>query len=467
MAIFGEFRRQVVEVALPDLKSWARRQGWLVALAQRLPDPWREWLAGLPARGLQRRLAFRRTRRWRQAALRAACAPEEPAIAASAQFGPHAGVNVFAYARGQFGLGEAARLYTQALLAAGYPVGVHDIALDVPHGMDDRSLEGRLGGEPRHAVNLVFANPDSLAAAIESIGASRFRGRYTIACWFWELEKFPEEWRPALSMVDEIMVSTRFVGDMLGAATAKPILHVPLPAIAAPDSGLQRRDFGLRPDAFLFLNSFDFNSYLPRKNPLAAIGAFRAAFPAGENVQLLVKSSNGYRHPQALRELLAAAASDPRIVVRDEVIDKCHVQALQRCADAYVSLHRAEGFGLGLAECMRLGKPVVATAWSGNMEFMTPYNSCLVGYRLVEVGADQYPHADGQRWAEPDIGQAAAHMRRLVHEPGLAARIGARAAADIAERLAPQRVAVDLVERLQELALRCPQPQRCDNGGRT
>ena len=141
-------------------------------------------------------------------------------------------------------------------------------------------------------------------------------------------------------------------------------------------------------------------------------------------------------------------------MIRDEVIDRSHVQALQRCADAYVSLHRAEGFGLGLAESMRIGKPVIATAWSGNMEFMTAENSCLVGYRMISVGEGEYPHHAGQRWAEPDVECAARHMRRLVAEPAFAKRIGGRAAQDISQRFSAHNTAMQLVNRLRTLSQR-------------
>jgi glycosyltransferase involved in cell wall biosynthesis len=205
----------------------------------------------------------------------------------------------------------------------------------------------------------------------------------------------------------------------------------------------------LRADAFVVLVTFDFNSWLDRKNPFAVIEAFTRAFPPGrEDVQLLVKSSNGYRHPEPFLRLLKAVADDPRIVVRDEVIDRHHIQALQRCSDAYVSLHRAEGFGLGLAESMRLGKPVVATAWSGNVDFMNEGNSLLVEYDLVPLKAGQYSHTQGQRWAEASIEQAATCMRLLVDEVGLAERIGKRARKDICEKLSPQTVADSLINRL-------------------
>jgi Glycosyltransferase len=436
---------------LLNLSAWIRQQPWLKEIYRHFPQPLRNKLSEALASRASAQIKFQRTPNWECRAR----SPASPAgdVVRHGEFGATAGVNVFAYARGQSGLGESARLYIRALLAEGYPVAVHNIDIDIPHGMDDTSLEEHIGTDTPYGVNMVFVNPDYLDDAIASIGHQRLISRHTIACWFWELEKFPDEWLPALRQVDEIMVSSDFIGKAIGSVTNKPVLRVPLPVGEINDSGLERSDFGLDAGAFIFLNSFDFNSFLPRKNPLAVIEAFRRAFAnEGANVRLLIKSSNGHRHPEKLRELLNAAAVDQRILIRDEVIDRCDVQALQRCADVYVSLHRAEGFGLGLAECMRLGKPVIATAWSGNMEFMTPDNSCLVDYRLVPVGEGEYMHHAGQRWADPDIDHAAVYMRRLVEDREFATRIGVQAASDIRDKLSPHTAAQRIIQRLRALS---------------
>lgn len=438
--------RRAIGIALLNLSAWIRRQPWLRAVYRRFPAGLRNRTSEVLAARAGQQLKFTRTARWN----RNRRLPEAVAATAGGAHAGAAGVNIFAYARGQFGLAESARQYARALLAEGYPVAIHDIDMDMPHGMDDRSLDPHIGGETPHGVNLIFVNPDYLEQATASIGRERLGDRHTIACWFWELEKFPEAWRHALHRVDEVMVSTGFIRRAVAAVTDKPVWNVPLPVDQSPDSGLTRADFGLEEDDFIFLCSFDFNSFLARKNPRAAIDAFRRAFADRRpNVKLLVKSSNGHRHPEKLRVLLNAVGADERIIFRDEVIDREDLGALQRCADAYVSLHRAEGFGLGLAECMRLGKPVIATAWSGNMEFMTSGNSCLVDYQLVPVGEGEYLHHAGQRWAEPDVGHAAKLMRRLVEDPGFAAGIGARAAQDIRARLSPHAAALEIIRRIE------------------
>lgn len=445
----------VVGVRLLGLSAWIRQQSWLRAVYRHLPVALRNRASMALAARASEELKFKRTPNWGRGKL-----PSESAVVPGN--GNHvegAGVNIFAYARGQFGLAEGARLYARALLAEGYPVAIHNIDIDMPHGMDDSSLDAYIDVETPYRTNLIFVNPDYLDQALASIGREHLGDRHTIACWFWELETFPDEWLPALSQVDEVMVSTCFIRDAVAKVTDKPVWSVPLPVSESPDSGLVRADFGLDDEDFIFLNSFDFNSFLARKNPRAAIEAFRRAFSDGRpNVKLLIKSSNGHRHPEKLRSLLNAAGADKRIIVRDEVIDRCDLGALQRCADAYISLHRAEGFGLGLAECMRLSKPVIATAWSGNMDFMTSENSCLVDYKLVAVGDGEYLHHVRQRWAEADIDHAAELMRRLAEDSAFAARIGDQAARDIRTKLSPHRSAKEIIARIESKILAMEQP---------
>lgn len=428
------------------LSAWVRRQRWLQRVYRCFPQRARDKVSFMLAYRASVRARFPRTPAWSQPS---APAPAASGVAAAPAPVAGEGVNILGYLRGQFGLAESARMYSRALIDAGYPTALFDVAIDLPHGLDDRSVDAHIGEHTPYATSILFVNPDYLKPALAQIGPARLRGQRLVACWFWELQDIPHDWLPAIGLVDEIMVASEFVKQAFERVTDKPVFRVPLPLSPVPDSGLQRGDFGLSEDAFIFLCTFDFNSWVHRKNPFAVIEAFRQAFAEGrDDVQLLVKSSNGHRHPDKFLKLLAASAQDPRIVVRDEVIDRAHVHALQRCADVYVSLHRAEGFGLGLAECMAMGKPVIATGWSGNVDFMDESNSCLVGYRLVPVGEGEYPHPDGALWADADVGEAAAHMRRLADDRAFAAALGVRAAQSVARSLSPQAAAAALIARL-------------------
>lgn len=345
------------------------------------------------------------------------------------------GIDLHGYLSRWLGLGECARLYARALLDSGFPVSLHDVEIEVPHTRRDQTLAEHFHSVPTYERDLIFVNPDHWQDALQSMyGDLGRRNRYAIGYWFWELERFPDAWLPALDHVDEIMVSSAFVERAIRLVTDKPITRVPLPVVLGEDSGLSRRHFGLDEDDYVFFCSFDFNSSMARKNPLAAIKAFCEAFPKGsEKVSLLIKSFNGHCDVVLLMQLAAAAARDRRIVLRDDMLERADLQALHRCVDVHVSLHRSEGFGLGMAEAMCMGKPVIATAYSGNMEYMTPENSCLVNFDMIPVGEGDYRHGQGQRWADPDPVHAAHHMRALYENRALGAHIGAKASMAIAK----------------------------------
>jgi glycosyltransferase involved in cell wall biosynthesis len=440
---------------LTALRNWLRRRPLLRRLYQCLPSVYRERISKQWARQMAAAVQF----------------PELPPVPLQYEAlvsgntqsrgvdveERRRGANLFAYFRGEFGLAEAARSYARALISAGYPVALNDIDLDLPHGFGDVALAAHLVDEAPHPINVVFINPDYLEAALAAIGHAKLAGRYVVACWFWELERVPVEWLPAIAHVDEILVASEFVEQAFRAVTTKPVTCVPLPVAVGTDSGIDRSAFGLESDTFVFLTSFDFHSWVERKNPFAAIEAFRLAFPEQSiPVRLLVKTSNGAHYPEMLARLLALAQADPRILVREGILERPHLRSLQRCCDAYISLHRSEGFGLGLAECMALGKPVIATAWSGNCDFMSADNSCLVSYELIEVGRGEYLHGSGQRWAAPNIAEAASYMRRIFEDRAFASAVGERAAVDIARKLSSAGIAAALIARFEQITTTMP-----------
>lgn len=436
-----------MSLKLLGLSAWIRRQAWLRALHRHLPQRWRDGVSSMLGASASARARFPRTARWD---IQANVLAPQLANADTARVGQ--GVNILGYIRGQFGVAESARLYARALIDSGVDVALYDIDLGLKHGWDDRTLEPWIGTEAPHPVSIIFVNPDYLQPALAHIGAERLRGRYLIACWFWELETVPSEWIQAIGQVDEIMVASHFVEKAFLRATDKPVVRVPMPLGPQPDSGLERADFGLEAGCFTFLATFDFNSWIARKNPFAVLAAFKQAFSDGrDDVRLLIKSSNGFRHPDHFGALLRQAGSDKRIIIRDDVIDRAHLNALQRCCDAYISLHRAEGFGLGLAECMAMGKPVIATGWSGNLDFMDAGCAALVRHSFVPVRAGEYPHPEGQRWAEPDVAHAAEWMRMLADDPAAARAMGERGRQRVEAALSPAAVAGQLMERVHTI----------------
>lgn len=343
---------------------------------------------------------------------------------------PMAGALLVGHPYGVLGVGEYLRAAAAAFAAADVPFHIRN-TFDWGEHLRAKHTEfdfwDRLTTANPHGVNVLHINADEMANARRHLGAEFFGGRYNIACWHWELSRFPDAWLPALEGVDELWASSRFIQQALGEKASVPVVWMPHPMDVGGGAGVQRRDLGLPENVYLFLTAFDFTSFVTRKNPLGAVRAFQAAFPAGSGdaVGLVVKVNGGAeREADARAFLRAAELRDPRVIVIDEVLDRRRMIGLLEVCDCFVSLHRSEGFGRGIAEAMLLGKPVIVTGYSGNMDFTNPLNACIVDYQLVAVGRHEYPHAAGQRWADPDLEQAAAWMRRLAQEPEWGTRLG-------------------------------------------
>lgn len=343
-------------------------------------------------------------------------------------------------------------MFAQTLAEAGFPFSLVNFDLPTPAQNESCALQSWLSGRPEYPTSIYFVNPDQMLRARSQLEAQRQQGRYLIGFWFWELEHFPLEWQGALDLVDEIWVASSFVQRSISAATRKPVLRMPLP-IDLCNVHPDREFFGLPEGKFIFLFTFDYYSYPQRKNAEAVVAAFRTAFPAGRgDVCLLIKSINAERVADAHLRLVGAARGDPRIVFRDGHIGREEMYRLIASADAYVSLHRSEGFGLGMAEAMHLGKPVIATRYSGNLDFMSDEVARLVDCKMVQVPPGAYPHWQGQRWAEPDVEMAAICMRSLADDPRGARELGTAAAARIRRQYARSACASAVIARMQAIA---------------
>lgn len=414
-----------------------RRRGMVAtsALFRLLPSDLRQWMA--PA---LRRLYHRQI------------ASSMPQAAAHVDLDRPWGVGVFGYLTSESGIGEGARSSVLSLEAAGVPVAAINVEVGA-FANREVSFAVADGSDNPFAVNLVHLNADHAAMLPERIGAANYAGRYTIGFWAWELAEFPDVLVPAFDTVHEVWVPSRHVAQALGRKTNKPVRMMPHRVVAEPSVGASRATFGLPEHAVVFLAAIDFNSFLERKNILGTISAFRAAFADGQNeVHLVIKAHGGassFRTPRA--QLLDAVGGDRRITVIDRVMPRAEVTELQAAADVFVSLHRAEGFGLPIAECMALGKVVIATDYSGSTDFVSADCAMPVPYKLVEVGEKAYPLGGGQSWAEPDLTEAARLMRLAADDAGLRARLGTAAAERIRRQLNGEAIGALMAARLAEI----------------
>lgn len=338
------------------------------------------------------------------------------------------GVNVVGYVSSERGVGEAARQIFASLQATGIAATTIDTPAD-PSEMP--RLLGNLADEDHpYDFNLICVNADMLPGVAANLGGRFFENRHSAGLWFWEVSSFLERWRDAFECVDEIWVASEHIAQVLRPHSPVPVLTMRLPITPEPPDKLSRAELGM-PEGFCFLFLFDYRSVFRRKNPLGLVKAFCDAFEEGSGPSLVVKSICGDEFPTE-REALAEAVRDrPEIHLIEETVAPGVKNAMIASCDCYVSLHRSEGLGLTMAEAMYFERPVIATAYSGNLDFMTGDNSYLVPHTMVEIGAGAPPYpADGE-WAEPDLERAAGLMKQVFEEPEAAAERGRRGAADI------------------------------------
>ncbi|MDB5477225.1 MAG: glycosyltransferase [Phenylobacterium sp.] len=385
-----------------------------------------------------RRLAGPALNQVLQAYVRAnARAPHGAEAAANVSGAP---IKLVGYFSGSHGIAASARLAARAFEALGVPVE----RVDASHA---RLTWTPRRDPPEHAAAWIFhLNPPELLAELAVLGPRRLLGpRY--GYWAWELPRAPARWLKDGALVDEVWAPSRYNAEALAGAAA-PVRIVPHPLFAA-----DYRDVAPAPRraGFQAVALFDFNSSAARKNPAGAIEAFRRAFGDDASADLTLKTQNGRLFPDLLAKLRGLCPPNVRIV--DETWPYAEVKALIAGADVLISLHRAEGFGLSPAEAMALGTPVIATGFSGVLDFMDETNSLLVPFSPVAVDDPQRIYR-GQTWAEPDLGAAAQALLRLRADAGLRQSLAKAGRRTIAERLSPQAWFKTLPAGLQAAALR-------------
>lgn len=357
------------------------------------------------------------------------------------------GIDVIGFVSANCGLSVAARTTVRILAENSHNVAIADITLGGGRSSRDHTFDHLLlpeGAPLPHGIRLFHLNPPVIGQILEKKPAwCRSDQTFNVAVPFWELPQLPDFWIRDLQNMDLVLCPSRFIEQTVATTPMDPmpaVRHFPqtvfLPERHRPD----RIRFGLPDQGLCFVVSFEIASDMERKNPWAAIEAFNGAFAPDENVWLVVKVSAALQNEvieQQRERLRSIAAASDRIVILDRQMSYEEVISLYESCDVYVSLHRSEGLGLGLMEAMLLGKPVIATAWSGNMDFTTDANSCLVGYRLVPVRSPVYEQLLGSKrslWADPDIADAARWMRQLYEHPDLRAHKGLAARASMSRR---------------------------------
>jgi glycosyltransferase involved in cell wall biosynthesis len=355
------------------------------------------------------------------------------------------------YFRSALGIGETARGYAAALASQGVAPNLVDISHLAPVAREEPPVPNHfLDSIPASDV-VIFCNnalehPDvTHQLAFSKEGQSG----YVVGIWAWETPDFPEEWLERFDMVDEVWTGSSFIRDSISKQSPVPVLKMPY-VVDVPIAEPDRSKFGLAEDELIILCAFDFHSFSQRKNPGASIEAFKLAFSNEEKVRLVVKTLNSSAQPANVESLESSVEGHNVTFIHEALSSKDRYALLASC-DVFLSLHRAEGFGLGLAEAMAYGKVAIGTGWSGNLDFMNQENSILVQYEPTVLSKSAGPYPVGTVWAEPSVSDAAQKLRKISDDEGLRIRLGTKAQRDIQANFSPETVGKLMSERIERI----------------
>lgn len=327
------------------------------------------------------------------------------------------GVNLVGYARAEMGIGESCRIAANTLSHTNIPFGIINFSGTNSARKEDTTWAYAEIDKPKYNINLIHINAEQIPEVYLLHGKELFADRYNIGYWHWELPDFPDNWLNSFNYLDEIWVPSNYVRDSISVKSPIPVVKVPHSIEVKISTLRERAYFYLPENKFLFLTMYDINSVQERKNPKASIEAFKLAFEYNDDKVGLVVKVNGKKEDLRKDSYLNSLVNTYKnIFVIDETISRNDMNSLLAITDCFISLHRSEGFGLGFAEAMYLGKPVIGTNWSSNTDFMNSQNSCLVNYELTLLGRDYGPYKSDQYWAEPDIEHASKYMRKLTND---------------------------------------------------
>ncbi len=311
------------------------------------------------------------------------------------------GVNLIGHVSSTSGVGEDLRMAQAAFSFAGIR------SASIPFSGRDLKIESGF------KVNLFCTTGYQAVIANAAYGPGLFEGHYNIGYFPWELEDWPRELVPALGLFDEFWTSTEFIADALRKVTDKPVLLMPM-GVEVPEGIwplVKQQQYKEKKEKVSFLFMFDFLSGIERKNAWACLEAFQRAFSNEMDVELVVKTINFNVELEFCRRLESLVSADRRIRMVNKMMERMELMELISHSDAFLSLHRAEGFGRGIAESMLLGKHVIVTDYSGNRDFNKPENSFLVEYDLIPVNAREYVFSQSQQWANVRIESAVKQLR--------------------------------------------------------
>jgi glycosyltransferase involved in cell wall biosynthesis/lipopolysaccharide biosynthesis glycosyltransferase len=362
------------------------------------------------------------------------------------KFSSKVGINVAGYLNGEFGLGQSSRLIYESSLKTGLPVSA--LNSNRSTSRQQEQIYEQLANE-LYPATIAIINADHFQFWVDDVGSEVLEKTAIIGVWAWETEDFPERMHSAFELVDEIWTVSNFVKDAISKETSKKVLVFPTP-IRTPENleKLNRVALGIPENKQYNLFIFDYMSIFNRKNPLGLVEAHIKAFPRGDGPLLIIKSTGGDNDAENREKLRFAVQSRKDILLIENYLSRQQLTALINECSTYISLHRSEGYGLTIAEAMALGKPVIATGYSGNMDFMNENVSFPIQFSLIKIGNGSLPYSPESVWAEPDLEQAAQIMNNLYRDKEQATKIGQLAKEHVTQSFNLDRAQRFIAERV-------------------
>lgn len=362
------------------------------------------------------------------------------------------GINFIGHIKGQYGLGQGARLLIENLKTT----KINFNAIDVNNGSvdkhNDKEFDNILTRDFTNKINLFHVQPYTCfeVGLAQIDNTENLKGKYNIGYWVFETEDIPQKWAETFKYVNEIWTPSDFATNAFKKISPVPVYTMPYGIKTEKNEKLKRKDFDIPEDKFAFLIMYDPSSLAERKNPKAAIDAYLKAFKNNKNVCLVVVLNKA--NEEQIAKLKEELKDVKHLTLINKTLPKKDLYSLISLCDVYVSLHRSEGFGLVMAEAMSLGTVCIATNYSGNTDFMNKENSCLVDFEMIEVDTStQIIYEKGNKWADASVKDASKYMKLLYEDKKLYKKLQTNAKEFILKYYSPENCGKIMEKRYKEI----------------
>lgn len=363
-------------------------------------------------------------------------------------------VNLVGHPYIPIGMGEHIRTTTRAMRSVAQAATLTDIFGFTEATTEDHAEFSAVCTQEAGDVNVYHINGNEVEQSLVHLQSKRGWSGYNVIYPLWELPRYPEVWAKQLDKFDEIWAPSKYIFEALKTACKKPVFHMPMACEVKVSQFYNRRYFNIPETAYVFLFFYDLRSFTARKNPHAVVSAFRKTLNKRPyaSAHLVIKVNGADIKPDEFKalqkELIEFGA---HVTLIEKIMTSTEVKNLTRCCDSFVSLHRSEGYGFGIAEAMVLGKPVICTGYSGNMDFMDAVVSYAVDYKLINVKEGEYPHYENQVWADPNVEQATQYMVNLLDNANVGRALGTTAKKHMQNKFSYRNIGLNYINRLNEI----------------